>query len=315
MTQKIFISLVNWSNWEDTVKTITQLKNIYIEGVEIIIAVIDNASPNDSFEQLEKAFPKIKVIYSKENLGYAGGHRINYMHAKEMGADLFWILNSDLEIENNTLSKLLEAYHKKGDHIYGSVSVQPDNPMLVDFGGAKLSEYSYEYLSYNNWKGRKLIDLQKQFPLKYEVESVEGSSMLVPMSMIEKHGFMKTDFFMYGEETDYCYRMRKFGVRSFVVTDSVVKHHNEGSTNSYPSLKVIPAYYRRRNALRFSMEHLKMKRIEALGYKNGVFQNLKTWLKGKLSGKKDLNYFYALGCVHAFLNFKGKIIKPEKLID
>ncbi|TNF06007.1 MAG: glycosyltransferase family 2 protein [Deltaproteobacteria bacterium] len=308
----VTISILNWLNFSDTISCIRSLQGLNYPNVEIIVR--DNASPNDSYEQLKSAFPELHIERPFDNNGFAAGHYQNYLIAKEKGADLFWILNSDLELKEDTLTKLMEAYQQFGEHIYGSVSLDPTQQELVDFGGAEWTEDSKKKLNYNVWKGRSYTELKERHPEVYEVESVEGSSMLIPMEVIEKFGFMHTDFFMYGEETDYCYRMRQNGVRSMVVTTSLVTHHNEGSTKINPELKAIPAYYRRRNALRFFMEHLGMGSMEALAYQNGVYTNLKTVLKGTLSHKKDLNYFYALACWHAFLGKKGKTVNPEEFL-
>lgn len=309
----IAISLLNWLNYTDSISCIRSLQKLNYTNFEIIVR--DNASPNDSFAQLKKAFSELHIERSTDNQGFAAGHYANYLLAKEMGADLFWILNSDLEVKEDALTRLVEAYEQHGEQIYGSVSLDPKQTELVDFGGAAFTKSSTKILTYNSWKGKAYFDLAKQHPESYEVESVEGSSMLIPMAVIEKHGFMQLNFFMYGEETDYCYRMRNKGIRSLLVSTSCVMHHNEGSTKLNPRLKVVPAYYRRRNALRFSMDHLGMKRQEALAYQNGVIQNLKTVLKGKRSKNKDLNYFYALGCWHAFLGKKGKVVAPENYLD
>lgn len=309
----VIISLLNWMNYQDTIKCFHSLKQLSYPNVQIILR--DNDSQNDSYEQLKHEFPDLSIQRSTNNQGFAAGHYANYLQAKEMSADLFWILNSDLEVKEDTLTRLVEAYEQHGEQIYGSVSLDPKQTELVEFGGAAFTKSSTKILTYNSWKGKAYFDLGKQHPESYEVESVEGSSMLIPMAVIEKHGFMQLDFFMYGEETDYCYRMRNKGIRSLLVSTSCVMHHNEGSTKVNPRLKVVPVYYRRRNALRFSMEHLGMKRQEALAYQNGIIQNLKTVLKGKLTKNKDLNYFYALGCWHAFLGKKGKVVAPENYLD
>lgn len=309
---KVIISVLNWMNYRDTIQCIHSIKQLNYSNYQIIVR--DNASLNDSFLKLTEQLIGIRVERSNLNLGFAQGHFENYQLAKELGADLFWVLNADLEVEPETLEQLVQAFIANRNQIYGSVSLNPSDLSIVDFGGAEYSDPSNTSLTYNTWKGKSYNELIETHPLSYEVESVEGSSMLIPMEVIEKYGFMKTDFFMYAEETDYCYRLREKNVKSMVVTRSCVHHHNEGSTNPYPGLKVIPAYYRRRNALRFSIEHLGIGRTDALGYHNGIFQNLKTVLKGKLTKNKDLNYFYALGCWHAFLGKKGKVVKPEEFL-
>jgi GT2 family glycosyltransferase len=308
----VSISILNWMSYEDSIQCVLSLQQLTYPNFQIIIR--DNASMNDSFDQLKKAFPYLRIERSSDNQGYAAGHYENYLIAKELKADLLWILNSDLEVDPEALSELVKAYKKKPNCLYGSVSLTPGENELIDFGGAPYGENSNKQLSYNCWKGKTLTELKSEVGESYAVESVEGSSMMIPMAVIEKHGFMQTDFFMYGEETDYCYRLRKVGLPSLVVSNSIVYHHNQGSFQFSDDLKKVPAYYRRRNALRFSMEHLGLKRSEALGYLNGTSANLKTVLKGFFSSKKDLNYYYALGCWHAFLGKKGKNIQPEKLL-
>ena len=308
----VVISLLNWMNYEDTIQCIQSIEGLTYTNFEIVLC--DNASPNNSYELLKERFPHLYIHQTKANNGFAAGHFANYQVAKEKQADLFWILNSDLELDSNSLTQLIKVYHENGNQIYGSVSLNPNDAEIVDFGGAVYSSDSDIKLTYNNWKNKLYKELLVQYPHFYEVESVEGSSMMIPMEIIEKFGFMKLDFFMYGEETDYCYRMRKRSVKSLIVTTSFVKHHNEGSTQQFPNLKIIPFYYRRRNAIRFFMEHFGMTKWEALSYNNGVYINLKTILKGLFSKNKEFGYFYALACFHAFLGKKGKSIQPEKLI-
>jgi hypothetical protein len=308
----VVISVLNWMSFEDTVHCVHSISALKYENKVVLIR--DNASPNDSHEQLVRLLSNYTIYTSENNEGFAAGHYKNYLTAKEMNADLFWIINSDLEVEPDSLSELVNAYLNLGKHLYGSVSLNPISTELVDFGGAEWKESSNEKLTYNNWKNRSYSELIAMYTNPCEVESVEGSSMLIPMNVIEEHGFMQLDFFMYGEETDYCYRLRKKGVKSFVVPYSLVQHHNEGSTKLSPRLKAIPAYYRRRNALRFSIEHMGMTRWEALNYPHGIIQNLKALLKGQFNQEKELSYFYSLGSIHAASGKRGKRVIPEELI-
>ena len=215
---KILISLVNWCRYNDTIRCVKELQALLCKGVSI--SVVDNASPNDSMEQLLNALSDVRVLKSETNLGYAAGHLLNVNYALDNDYDAVWILNSDVSLSNNSLSALVEAWCKYGDNIYGSITLSSENPDIVSYGGGVAPNDSIGEFIYNKYEGVPLKNLPSD--CVREVQSVEGSSMFIPLSIIRKHGFMKTDFFMYAEETDFCYRMRNFGVKSFAVRDSII---------------------------------------------------------------------------------------------
>lgn len=306
----VYISVLNWSNYPDTIACIESLGVLDYSNYKIIIR--DNASPNDSVEKLKVALPHFTICTTEENEGYATGHFLNWQIAKDEGAELFWILNNDLKVDRNTLKELVKVAEKtQFRHLYGSVSLQWENHDLVDFGGAELSPISNKILTYNSWRNKKYTELVDAYPDYYEVESLEGSSMLIPMHIIEKYGFMKLDCFMYGEETDYCYRLRKLGVSSLLAIKSIVFHKNEGSTK-HSALMVVPAYYRRRNALRFNRDHLGWSGRKVLNYNGTVFETIKILVKNLYRSEKTPEYVYSLAKWHGFIGKFGKTIAPEK---
>ena len=145
---------------------------------------------------------------------------------------------------------MLTAYDFNGNGIYGSITLKSENPDVVNFGGGIEFDITKEF-DYNAYEDYLLDDYYKNTRLR-KVQSVEGSSMLIPMEIIKKHGFMRQDFFMYGEETEYCYRLQKLGVPSFIVPESVVVHKG-AETLKYS--KHLESYYRRRNMIYFEKEH------------------------------------------------------------
>jgi len=299
-------------NYQDTIACVQDLLQLDYPNYEILIR--DNASPNASYSILKKEFPDLKIFSSKENNGYAAGHLENYKDAQKLDFDLFWILNSDIQVFSGALTELVNAYQKYGANIYGSVSLKPENADIIDFGGTPHTEQSDRKLKYNSWKGKPYHTLKEQYTDVYEVKVVEGSSMMIPKKIIDKYGFMETDFFMYAEEADYCYGMKERGIKSYVVINSLITHKNFGSLEGGEKLKIISAYYRRRNSLRLMHKYFGMSRWEILGYKGNIISNIKTIIKGLFVKEKDISYYYALGCWHAFLNKKGKVVKPEKLL-
>lgn len=303
MNKNIFISLVNWSNWQDTLNVVQQLIGFEYSGLTISIGVVDNASPNDSFDQLKKQLPEsVHLSQATTNDGYAAGHEINQKKAKEKNSDYLWILNSDVELFEHTLTELVKVSVQFNDQaLVGSVTLS--DAKTIDFGGSEWKPNDTNF-HYNDWKRKSISELFEKHPESYRVQSIEGSSMLVPMRIIEKYGFMKTDFFMYGEETDYCLRLDKQGVPSYVATKSQLIHRNEGSLVQDSNAQRIKEYYRRRNFLRIQIEHFGMNSFRAFGYPNSLVQNLKTLIKGR----NTIGYYFALGSIHGAFNVTGKKI-------
>lgn len=309
MKSRVYISLLNWNSEKDCIRCVQSLKELKIEGADVHIGIVDNQSSQTSFNALKEALPNENIYREESNYGYAAGHAVNLIKAKEWNADYFWVLNVDTTIHPNALNAFMQAVEENGNHIFGSISLLDEKH--IDFGGAVNDKTK---INYNDWQGKTLNEYLVKFPKYQEVQSVEGSSMFIPLRVIHTHGFLKTDFFMYGEETEYCLRLKDAGVKSILVSSSRIHHANEGSFVQNEQLKLVPKYYRRRNALRVSREFFKMSGKEALSYKSTTLNTIKGVVKGWLY-KKDEAYYLSLANLHAYLGIKGKRIKPEKFRD
>lgn len=308
---KILISLVNWCRYDDTIRCVKDIQRFY--GNNVSISIVDNASPNDSAEQLLNALSEVRIVKSEENLGYAAGHLLNVNYAIDNGYDAIWILNSDVSLRDNSLPALIEAWRKCGDNIYGSITLSSENPDIVDYGGGVEPQDSVDKFVYNSYEGVALESLPSNSVR--EVQSVEGSSMFIPLNIIKKYGFMKTDFFMYAEENDYCYRMREFGIKSYVVRDSIIVHNNAASFNLDVDISWIMSYYRRRNYLRFMHEHYGWSKFKMLNNYNHLISRIKflcLYTVKKSFRRKHINDYWLLKAVyHSVLGKFGRTINPN----
>lgn len=310
----VYISLLNWQKYEDCIQCVQELAKLDYDNFKILIR--DNDSKNNSVNELKKALPNTEIYTNYENNGYAAGHLENYKIAKKEGADFFWILNCDLQVFPDTLSQLLEVAEQESNSILGSISLMEQNNSLIDFGGGNIEGTQQNPISYNTWKEKEYETYQNLFPSHREVQSVEGSSMFIPINVIEDNGFMKTDFFMYGEETDYCLSMKKKGIKSLLVTNSRIVHYGASSFKSETDLSFLPAYYRRRNYLRIMKEHFGWNNWKILNYGSSIFSKLKFLAKYLLITnfkQKNKNLYYlVLANFHSVFNIKGKTLYPEK---
>jgi len=280
------------------------------------IVIVDNNSVNNSVIQLSKTFPEIQLLTSKQNLGYAGGHKLSVEFAINNGADVVWILNNDSQVRVDTLSNLVRAYNRRGEAVYGSISLKSENPDVINYGGGEKYEDKYQEFSYNSFEDQLLNECIDEIHER-EVQSVEGSSLLIPLTLIKKHGFMDESYFMYGEETIYCYHLRTKNIPSILVPSSIILHKGASSFDGVNDIGFIASYYRRRNYIFFMMKYYGWTKARVLELQGGWLGILKYIIRYQLSGKNYKNecqvtYYINLATLHAILGINGKTIAPEK---
>ena len=299
MIHKVLISVLNYNNFESTKKCVLSILDCSLNNIEIYI--VDNNSPDNSYQNLKDLFKEIKVVKSNFNNGYAAGHKISVNYAIENEFDFIWVLNNDLTVRKETLQKLLFAYDTFGTGIYGSITLKSENPDVVNFGGGSTEDIK-EAFDYNAYEDYLLEEYYKKTSFR-KVQSVEGSSMLIPLEVIKEYGFMREDFFMYGEETDYCYRLKKHGISSFIVPESVVVHKG---AESLKNSKHLESYYRRRNILYFERDHYGVSILKNLNKRQGITQIVKFFIKNLyVKLEKNELYYLNIANIHALMRIKG----------
>ncbi len=301
MNDKVLISVLNYNNFPSTKKCILSLLKLDYSNFQILI--IDNKSTDNSYEKLIEEFPSLKILQSDSNGGYASGHKIGVEYALYKKFKFIWFLNNDLTVRKNALGELLKAFESNGVGIFGSISLKSENPDIINFGGGKTSNI-YDPLEYNKFEGYKLKDYNAEVGLR-KVQSIEGSSFIIPVEVIEKHGFLREDFFMYGEETDYCFRLNKQGIKSYVVPSSIVIHKGAESLKHKNHLE---KYYRRRNFLFFEKSHYGISILKNISKRSGIINTFKFFIRFYTMFKdKDDLYYINLANFHALINKKGQL--------
>lgn len=224
------IIIVNYNTKELTLKC---LRSVFASqtNFEYEVFVVDNASKDDDAEVLKKGFPQATVISAKKNFGFAGGNNIALRQAQ---GKYILLLNSDTEVQPNTLDnsiKYLDAHLQVGamsckvllpdgslDKACRRKFPNPWNSFLRLFGLRKFSDY--------NFSG----DLDKT----QEVDAVAGAFMMVRREAINKVGFLDEEYFMYGEDLDWCWRIKEAGYKIMYVPTSLITHFKYGSSRLIP---------------------------------------------------------------------------------
>jgi GT2 family glycosyltransferase len=315
---KVLISVLNWVRYQDTIDCLHQLEKLQYDNYTVIVT--DNASGNGSAEIIGRAFPSLRIIRLTGNNGFAAGHSAAAAIALRQQADFLWILNPDAKPRSDSLSRLVAAYQSHGPALFGSITLKSETPDIINFGGGvEIKETPAETpFSYNICHGRLLDECRDELRER-KVQSVEGSSMLIPVDVIRLHGFMDTGYFLYGEETDYCLRMWKKGIPSVIVPASIVLHKGAASFEKSGETNPAELYYRTRNWRLIAAKHLGLARRQMLREKGGWTAFVKFYMRWAFSGRKyhmkhRMLYYENLAVLHALLHIRGKRVSPERYI-
>ena len=202
-------------NWNTCNITCDCLKSVFEQTKELSfeVIVVDNASSDGSVEMIRHDFPQVNLIENSENKGFAAAN--NQGMAIANGCYVL-LLNSDTIILDNAISKTIsfaDAHPEAA--VTGCRVLNPDRslqPTCFMFPSIlnMLFESSYLYKLFPRSKffGRERMTWWDRSDVR-EVDVVTGCFMLVRREAIEQVGIMDERFFVYGEETDWCYRFKR----------------------------------------------------------------------------------------------------------
>ncbi len=208
------------------------------------VTVIDNGSQDGSAKEVKKSFPNIRLIANEENCGFARATNQGIQHSS---GRYVLLLNPDTEVRKSSIERLLafmDAYPDTGitgvQLINGDGSKQNSIANFPSLATELLNKSLLRWVFPRRFPGKERAYLEPK-----EVESVIGACMLVRREAIDRVGMLDEDYFLFFEETDWCYRMRKAGWKVFHLPQSEVVHfQGKGAEIRKREAKV--EYYRSR---------------------------------------------------------------------
>lgn len=223
---KVFIILVNWNGWEDTVECLESLEKLAYPNYSVV--VVDNNSSDRSVGHIRNQFSDIRLIESNTNRGYAGGNNLGVEYALAHNADYVWLLNNDTVVDQQALSALVKRMEEDSTiGICGSKLLyyhQRDTIQALAGGG-----YNRWFALTDNFGEKQpastVIDREA---IEAELDFIIGASMLVSRSFLEEVGLLCEDYFLYYEEIDWGIRAGSKFDLGFAPKSLV--YHKEGAS-------------------------------------------------------------------------------------
>ena len=274
------------------------------------VIIVDNASLNDEASEIEKRYPRVKVIRSDKNLGFAGGNNLGIKAAK--GKYLF-LLNNDTILKPQTsdfrhLIDRLESSQKIGVVCPKIRFAWGENPIQFT-GYTPLSKITVR----NKAIGFGEKD-QGQYDSPHPTPYAHGAAMLIKREVIDKVGFMPECFFLYYEELDWSMMITRAGYKIWYEPACTIYHKESQATGQNSPLRT---YYITRNRLLLVKRNWKgIAKYISYGYLICIvafrdilkFAFLKRWplLKAVLRGIKDFPSASTLNSPLGFAAFNKK---------
>lgn len=222
---KIAIVILNWNG-----KALLErfLPSVVAHSDDADVYVVDNASTDKSIAFLENNYPHIGIVKNATNGGFAKGYNDGLKHIQ---ADVYCLLNSDVEVTQNWLGPILNTFK----NIPGATIIQPK---ILDLNRRDYFEYAgaaggfIDMLGYPFCRGRIFQALEKdqgQYNDIREVFWATGACMFIKSDAFKALKGFDEDYFAHQEEIDLCWRAKNYGHKVYYVGKSHV-YHMGGST-------------------------------------------------------------------------------------
>jgi GT2 family glycosyltransferase len=242
LARKVTIVIPTHNRRVDVLRCLGSVYKLHYNDYDVI--VVDNASTDETYNDISKQFPQVKIIRNSKNLGVTGGRNAGLINAD---GDCIFFLDNDTVVDPEALRRLIEII--ENDHQVGMVGPTVyylDQPDVIWARGASINPLTAKN-SFN----------QKE--LKRETDAMEvqvlPTAFLVTRQVIKEIGGFDNVFFATYEDTDFCFRVRRAGYK--ILCSSKAKVWHDVHIDKYDELSRLlsRAFYISRNRLIFIRKH------------------------------------------------------------
>jgi GT2 family glycosyltransferase len=251
------VVVLNWNRAADTIDCIKSIDRLTDPIGKII--VVDNGSDDDSVKQIRGSHHDVEVLEVGFNGGFAKGNNIGIRRALELGMVYIWVLNNDTLVEPNALRAMLET--ALSDSKIGAVG--------------SVLKYNDTIGSIQAWGGGRvnlISGISRHVKTERSIDYLIAASILLKSAAINEVGTFNEKYFMYWEDVDFSFRLKKYGWRLAVAGESIVIHKESASLGKKSA--ILDLYFHQ-SALLFFREHANFPVLPILiGFGSRCFKRL-----------------------------------------
>lgn len=237
------IIIVTWNNANEILDCLSSLYR-HADGLGLEVFLVDNASQDNTLALVRENYSQVVSIANEKNMGFAAAN--NQAIEIASGRNLL-LLNPDTSVQQNALSTMVK-------YADGQASVGAIGPCLVRPDG-QIQKSCFRFTSvlsilYGYLFGGVYVPKDLQNPT--QVQSLAGAALMVKREVLAQVGPLDTDYFMYGEDNDWCYRIHRAGWEIHYLPSARIVHVGGQSARLVP----VQTYVRRHVAkLVFAQKH------------------------------------------------------------
>jgi len=214
---KISIILLNWNGKKDTLECLASLQKVRYPNFQAI--VVDNGSTDVSIPAFRAAYPDLPILENGANLGFAGGNNPGIEWALRHHAEWILLLNNDTTVAPDFLSAFLAAAKEQPKaKIFGAKILRYNQPDIIDHLGGFWNPQVGEFISPDSGEPD-----HPYFNMR-AADYVCGAALLMHRSVPETIGLLEPKFFLFWEESDFCYRAKKAGLEVWTAPEAKIWH-------------------------------------------------------------------------------------------
>jgi GT2 family glycosyltransferase len=230
MSKKLAIILVNWNSYQLTNDTLQSLYQTSYQDYDIIC--VDNASTDDSLNQLKTNHAGIIILTCDQNTGFTGGNNKGMQYALAHGYAYTLLLNNDVAVESDFLEPLVQAL----DANENLGAVQPliyfhHDRTLIWNAGSRYNKWLglTKTIGYNKkdaqhtYRNQNQVDTKATQPIQ-NIDWITGCAFMVKTDVLKKVGLLYEPFFIYYEDVDLSFRIQQQGYDLGYTPASVIYH-------------------------------------------------------------------------------------------
>jgi GT2 family glycosyltransferase len=205
---KVSVIVLNYNGVDCANNCFRSLKEQTYSNYDVLM--VDNQSTDNSIAFVQKFFPWVKIIQNKKNLGYA---RANNEAAKQVDGDFILFLNMDTWAKHDLINELVSAARRNSR-----------------VGVCACRQLSYDgQVILNNGMSIDLIGYPLVPDKGEQVFYADGASFFIRKSLFLELGGFDSEYFMYAEEVDLCWRLMLYGYEVIPVPSAVIGHKSAGT--------------------------------------------------------------------------------------